>query len=237
MKAVIYKSLGLAAQVLEVVEIEKPVVNHGEVLVKIKCSAVNPSDVKKRSGAFPDLLDDGFIIPHSDASGVIEAVGHGVPASRIGERVWLYQAQYLRRFGTAAEYLSVPSNLAAHLPDAARFDEGSCIGIPAMTAHRCTFADGSVDGKKILITGGAGRVGYYAIQMAKQAGATVIATAVSLEAEEHCYTAGADIVCPHQGLEMTSTIMKQTQGIGVDRVIDGEFGANLPHLLKIVRTG
>jgi NADPH2:quinone reductase len=237
MKAAIFKSLGPAEQVLETVDIEKPVVAHGEVLVRIKCSAVNPSDVKKRSGAFPDLLDDGFIIPHSDASGVIEAVGHGVPSSRIGERVWLYNAQYLRRFGTAAEYVSVPSNFAAHLPDEAGFDEGSCVGIPAMTAHRCTFADGSVDGKTILITGGAGRVGHYAIQMAKQAGATVIATAGSLEAEEHCYTAGADIVCPHQGLEMTSTVMEQTQGQGVDRVIEGEFGANLPHILKVVRTG
>jgi NADPH2:quinone reductase len=237
MKAAIFKSLGPAVQVLEIADIEKPVVAHGEVLVRIKCSAVNPSDVKKRAGAFPDLLDDGFIIPHSDASGVIEAVGRGVPASRIGERVWVYQAQYQRRFGTAAEYVSVPSGRAAYLPNAAGFAEGSCMGIPAMTAHRCTFADGSVDGKKILITGGAGRVGHYAIQMAKLAGATVIATASSSEAEEHCYTAGADIVCPHQGLEMTSTIMKQTQGIGVDRVIDGEFGANLPHLLKIVRTG
>jgi len=237
MKAAIYKSLGQADQVLEVVEIAKPAVNHGEVLVKIKYSTVNPSDVKKRNGAFPDLLDDGFIIPHSDASGIIEAVGHGVPASRIGERVWLYQAQYLRRFGTAAEYISVPANLAVHLPDLAGFAEGSCMGIPAMTAHRCTFSDGSVDGKKVLITGGAGRVGYYAIQMAKHAGATVIATAGSLEAEEHCYTAGADIVCPHQGIEATSIIMDQTQGHGVDRVIDGEFGANLPHLLEIVRTG
>lgn len=237
MKAAIYKSLGPPDQVLEIVDIAKPAVGHGEVLVRVKCSVVNPSDVKKRRGDLPDLLDDGFIIPHSDASGVIEAVGRGVPASRIGERVWIYQAQYLRRFGTAAEYVSVPSSLAVHLPDVAGFDEGSCLGIPAMTAHRCIFADGSVDGKNILITGGAGRVGYYAIQMAKHAGAKVIATASSLESEEHCYTAGADIVCPHQGLELTSTIMKQTQGIGVDRVIDGEFGANLPYLLRIVRTG
>lgn len=237
MKAVIYKSMGQADQVLEIVDIKKPIVNHGEVLVRVMYSAINPSDVKKRGGAFLDLLDNGFIIPHSDASGVIEAVGQGVPASRIGERVWIYQAQYQRRFGTAAEYVSVPSNLAVHLPHMTGFAEGSCLGIPAMTAHRCIFSDGSVDGKKILITGGAGRVGHYAIQMAKQAGATVIATAGSLEAEEHCYTAGADIVCPHQGLEMTSIIMKYTKGIGVDRVIDGEFGANLPYLLKVVRTG
>ena len=126
MKAAIFNALGSAEDVLVISEVEEPSLAHGEVLVRIHRSAVNPSDVKKRAGAFPDLLNDGFIIPHSDGAGVIEAVGHGVPFSRIGERVWVYQAQYARRFGTAAEYVALPTNRAVVLPDSAGFDDGAC---------------------------------------------------------------------------------------------------------------
>ncbi|GJM06226.1 MAG: alcohol dehydrogenase [marine bacterium B5-7] len=237
MKAAQYNNMGLAHDVLNIVELDVPSPEHGEVLVRLNCSAVHPSDVKKRAGAFPDLLKDGFIIPHSDGAGVIEAVGHGVPHSRIGERVWVYQAQYGRRFGTAAEYVSVDSNRAVSLPDNVGFDIGACMGIPVMTAHRCVFADGPVEGQTILITGGAGRVGHYAIQLAKYAGGQVIATASNPEAEAHCYAAGADAVCPHQGEKLLSTVADITAGLGVDRIVDGEFGGNLPVLLDVVRTG
>ncbi|MBQ0713083.1 MAG: NADPH:quinone reductase [Porticoccus sp.] len=237
MKAAIFDALGAAGDVLNITDIEKPEPAHGEVLVRIRCSAVNPSDVKKRAGPSPGLLDGGFIVPHSDGAGVIEAVGRGVPASRIGERVWVYQAQYARRFGTAAEYLALPSGRAVKLPDGVGFDVGACMGIPAMTAHRCVFADGSVDGQVVLVTGGAGRVGHYAIQWAKQAGAQVIATASSPEAEEHCFAAGADAVCPHNGEDFVRVISEMTDGRGVDRVVDGEFGANLPGLLDVMNTG
>jgi NADPH2:quinone reductase len=237
MKAALFKSLGSADEVLEISEVDTPSPGHGEVLVRIHCSAVNPSDVKKRAGAFPDLLDDGYIIPHSDGAGVVEAVGRGVPASRIGERVWIYQAQYARRFGTAAEFVSVPASLAVTLPDHVSFDIGACMGIPAMTAHRCVFSDGPVAGKTILVTGGAGRVGYYATQLAKHAGAQVIATASSSEAREHCYLSGADAVCPHSGDELKQLVADLTKGQGVERVVDGEFGANLPSLLDVMATG
>jgi NADPH2:quinone reductase len=237
MKAAQYNKLGPAKEVLELVELDKPSAIHGEVLVRLNCSAVNPSDVKKRDGAFPDLLKDGFIIPHSDGAGVIEAVGHGVPHSRIGEHVWVYQAQYGRRFGTAAEYVSVGSSRAVILPDNVGFDIGACMGIPAMTAHRCVFSDGPIENQKILITGGAGRVGHYAIQWAKYAGAQVIATASNTEAEVHCYAAGADVVCPHRGDELLDIIAEMTEGQGVDRIVDSEFGANLPVLLDVARTG
>lgn len=237
MKAAIFDVLGAAGDVLNITDIEKPVPAHGEVLVRIHCSAVNPSDVKKRAGPSPGLLGGGFIIPHSDGAGVIEAVGRGVPASRIGDRVWVYQAQYARRHGTAAEYVALPSDRAVELPDTVGFDVGACMGIPAMTAHRCVFADSPVDGKTVLVTGGAGRVGHYAIQWAKQAGAQVIATASSPEAEEHCFTAGADAVCPHSGDEFVRVISEMTDGRGVDRVVDGEFGANLPGLLDVMNTG
>ena len=139
MKAITFNTLGSPSDVLVVSNIEQPSPGNGEVLVRVYSSAVNPSDVKKRAGPSPGLLDDGFIVPHSDGAGVIEAVGFGVSVSRVGERVWLYQCQYGRRFGTAAEYISIPSNRAVTLPAAASFDEGACMGIPAMTAHRCVF--------------------------------------------------------------------------------------------------
>ncbi|MDX2465196.1 MAG: NADPH:quinone reductase [Porticoccus sp.] len=237
MKAATFSVLGAAEDVLVVSSIEKPTPAHGEVLVRIYCSAVNPSDVKKRSGPSPGLLDEGFVIPHSDGSGIIESVGVGVPASRVGERVWVYQAQYARRFGTACEYVALPANRVVSLPATSSFSDGACMGIPAMTAHRCIFSDGSVEGKTVLVTGGAGRVGHYAIQWAKHAGAQVIATASNPQAEDHCVAAGADAVCPHGGDEFIQIISKMTSGRGVDRVVDGEFGANLPGLLDVVSTG
>ena len=237
MKAAIFKTLGAAKDVLEIMTLEDPSPGHGEVLVRLRSSAINPSDVKKRAGAFPDLLDDGFVIPHSDGAGVIEAVGQGIPSSRVGERVWVYQAQYERRFGTAAEFVSLPSSRAVVLPEAVPFDVGACMGIPAMTAHRCVLSDGPVEGKTLLIMGGAGRVGHYAIQLAKYAGAKVVATASNDLAREHCLEAGADAVCSHAGDELSELVAEMTQGRGVERVVDGEFGANLPVLLDVMDTG
>jgi NADPH2:quinone reductase len=154
MQAAWFDSFGEASDVLKIGEMEKPKPNAGEVLVRLVTSGVNPSDVKKRAGAFPHLLNDGLVIPHSDGAGIIDDVGDGVPTHRIGERVWLYQTQYGRRFGTAAEYVTVDSNRAAKLPDITSFEIGACLGIPVMTAHRCVFSDGSVDGKTVLVQGG-----------------------------------------------------------------------------------
>ena len=144
MKAGWFESFGAAADVLIVGEQPTPAAGAGEVLVRLHSSGVNPSDVKKRGGAFPNLLDEGLVIPNSDGAGIIEAVGDGVDPTRIGERVWIYQAQYGRRFGTTAEYVAVDENRAAILPDNTSFEVGACLGIPAMTAHRCVFADGDV---------------------------------------------------------------------------------------------
>ena len=177
MKAATYKSFGPAREVLTVAELDTPSPGPGEVLVRLAASGVNPSDVKKRMGSAPGLLDNGPVIPHSDGAGVIESVGAGVSAGRIGERVWVYQAQHARRFGTAAQYVALESRRAVPLPSNTGFEVGACIGIPIMTAHRCVFADGPVDGLDLVVTGGAGRVGHYAVQWAAQAGARVIATA------------------------------------------------------------
>jgi NADPH:quinone reductase-like Zn-dependent oxidoreductase len=178
-----------------------------------------------------------LVIPHSDGAGVIEAVGPGVDTDRIGERVFVYQAQYGRRFGTAAEFVTIDAVRAPRLPDAASFAIGACIGIPIMTAHRCVHADGPVGGQTVLVTGGAGRVGYYAIQWARMAGATVIATASKPADENDCRDAGADHVVNHRKPDWGRRVLECTGGARVDRVIDVEFGANLPEVLQCIRTG
>ena len=198
MKAAWFESFGAPSDTIIIGEQPTPTAGPGEVLINIKATGVNPSDVKKRQGAFPNLLDSGPVIPHSDGAGIIEAVGEGVDASRIGERVFVYQAQFGRRFGSAAEFVAIDSLRAPKLPDNTSFEVGACIGIPIMTAHRCVFADGDVAGQTLLITGGAGRVGYYAIQWAKQAGATVIASASNPNDVETCKAMGADYVVNHR---------------------------------------
>ncbi len=236
MQAAWFDRFGSASEVLMVGEQPLPEVEPDQVLVRLHTSGVNPSDVKKRAGSFPDLLDNGFVIPHSDGAGVIEAVGSGVAENRVGERVWVYQAQYGRRFGTAAEYVAIGSVRAVSLPDNTSFEVGACLGIPAMTAHRCVFADGPVKGQTVLVTGGAGRVGNYAIQWAKQAGANVVATSSNPEDDQTCFDAGADALVSHREPDWGAAVLDKIGGIPVDRVIDVEFGANLPEVLKLIRT-
>lgn len=237
MHAAWYEEFGTARDVLTLGKRETPRPGPGEVLVRLRASGVNPSDVKKRAGSFPDLLDDGYIIPNSDGAGVVEAVGDGVDPSRIGDRVWVYQAQYGRRFGTAAQYVAIADGLAPPLPGNAGFDVGACLGIPAMTAHRAVFADGNVDGQTIVVTGGAGRVGYYAVQWASRAGANVIATASNAVDEQACRDAGASQVVDHRSESFAADILGANNGEPVDRVIDVEFGANLPVSVDVLRVG
>ena len=237
MYAVWFEKFGSANETLTFGELPKPQVAAGEVLIRMRTTGVNPSDVKKRAGSAPNLLDDGPVIPHSDGAGVIEEVGAGVTEQRIGERVWVYQAQFGRSFGSAAEYLAIDASRAAVLPENVSFEVGACLGIPVMTAHRCVFADGSVEGKTLLVTGGAGRVGYYAIQWAKQAGARVIATASNDEDNTICEKVGADLVVNHREENWSEALLALNDSEKVDRVIDVEFGANLAEVLKIIRVG
>jgi NADPH:quinone reductase-like Zn-dependent oxidoreductase len=236
MKAGWFEKFGAAEDVIKLGEQPKPTVGVGQVLVKLATSGVNPSDVKKRAGAFPHLLDNGLVIPHSDGAGIVEAVGKGVSDSRLGQRVWVYQAQYGRLLGTAAEYISLDANRAVALPDNTDFTVGACLGIPVMTAHRCVHADGDVRGKTLLVTGGAGRVGYYAIQWARMAGATVIATASNAVDKAMCLELGASQVVNHRQANWAQQVLQATEGKKVDRVIDVEFGANLPEVLKCIAT-
>ena len=236
MKTASYKSFGPAREVLVLGELDRPSPGPGEVLVKLATSAVNPSDVKKRMGSAPDLLDNGLVIPHSDGAGVIESVGKGVDAARLGERVWVYQAQHARRFGTAAQYIALESRRAVPLPANTGFEVGACSDIPVMTAHRCVFADGPVDGRVVVVTGGAGRVGHYAVQLASQGGAKVIATASNPADSEACIEAGACGVVNHREADWAAQLIDVNGGKKVDRVIDVEFGANLSSVLDVIRT-
>ena len=233
MHAAWFEAFGPARDVLKLGELDTPEPGAGEVLVRMHTSGINPSDVKKRAGSFPNLLDDGFVIPNSDGAGVIEAIGEGVDKSRIGERVWVFQAQYGRRFGTAAEYVAISSNCAPRLPQKAGYEVGACIGIPVMTAHRAVFADGDVDGQTLLITGGAGRVGYYAVQWASRAGANVIATASNDADAETCRQAGAHQVVNHRDKKFAKAVLDANGGELVDRVFDVDFGANLPVSIEV----
>jgi len=237
MRAAWFESFGTAKDVLQVGERDTPEAGPGQVLVRVATSGINPSDVKKRAGSFPDLLDEGYVIPNSDGAGVVEAVGGGVDRGRVGERVWLYQAQYGRRFGTAAEYVAIESSRAPRLPDGAGFEVGACLGIPVMTAHRCVFADGDVGEKIVLVTGGGGRVGHYAVQWASQAGATVIATASNPADVAACERAGARHVVNHRDENLVEAIMTATGGKLVDRIVDVEFGGNLATSVEVLRIG
>jgi NADPH2:quinone reductase len=202
--------------------------------VRVHVSGVNPSDVKSRAGARGGMAFPR-IVPHSDGAGVIEAVGPGVDKARIGERVWLWNGQWRRPFGTAAERIAVPAAQAVRLPDGVDFEAGACMGIPAMTAEACLFSDGPLDGKTVLVTGGAGAVGHYAIQLAKWSGARVIATAGRAETVAACRDAGADLVIDYKRERVAERLRDATGGAGIDRVVEVEFGGNLETSLAAIK--
>jgi len=230
-----YERNGPAAQVIEVGEMPPPGVGPGEVLVRVAASGVNPSDVKRRAGARGQTIAYPRIIPHSDGAGVVEAVGAGVPPSRVGERVWLFNAQWRRPFGTAAGYVALPAAQAVRLPDHVTFAEGACLGIPAMTAHRCLFADGPVGGLVVLVTGGAGAVGHAAMQLAAWGGATVIATVSSEAKAAAARAAGTHHVVNYKTENVIERVRTLTGGRGVDRIVEVDFGANLPVSREVLK--
>jgi NADPH2:quinone reductase len=167
------------------------------------------------------------VVPHQDGAGIIDRVGPGVPQERVGQRVWLYEAQRQRPFGTAAQLATVPEQNAVPLPDAVSFEEGACLGIPGITAHACLFSDGDIAGKTVLVAGGAGAVGYYALQLARLAGARVIATVGSPEQEALVRAAGIDDVLDRRESGLNQRILRATAGRGVDRIVEVALGANL----------
>jgi NADPH2:quinone reductase len=220
MRAAVYKRTGPAAEVIEISDVETPEPGPSEVRVRIAFSGVNPTDWKSRAGG--DVED--WQIPNQDGSGVIDAVGDGVDPARTGERVWVFFAALERRWGTAAEYTVVPAERAVPLPDNASFELGASLGIPAMTAHRCLLADGPVEGKTVLVAGGAGAVGRCAIEVARWAGAArIVATVSSDEKAQIARDAGADETVDYKADDAVTRV----KDLGADRIVELSLGHNL----------
>ncbi len=233
MRAAWYERNGPARDVLVLGEMPTPSPGAGEVLVRLATSGVNPSDWKTRSGSRP--MTAPRVIPHSDGAGTIEAVGEGVDRARIGQRVWIWNGQWKRPFGTAAECIALPAAQAAPLPEGSSFEAGACLGIPALTAWRAVQTDGGVAGQTVLVAGGAGAVGHYAIQMAKLLGAArVIATVSSPEKAAHARAAGADEVIDYRMENVAEVVKNLTGGRGVDRVVEVDLAANAALLPQVV---
>lgn len=238
MRAAFYEQTGPAREVLQLGDIATPEPGLGEVRVRLSTSGVNPSDVKSRAGLRSKELPFPRIVPHSDGAGVIEAVGAGVPAARVGERVWVWNAAWKRPDGTAAQYVVLPAGQAVALPPGVPFDVGACLGIPALTALHAVLTDGGVAGKSVLVTGGAGAVGHYAVQMAKLAGARqVFATTSSDDKAMLALQAGADQVIDYRSEDVAAHVLGLTGGQGVDRVIEVDFAANVDATLAALRPG
>ncbi len=224
MRAAVYDSYGSAADVLRVAEIDRPDPGPGEVRVRVELSGVNPTDWKSRSGATARPIN-GFQVPHHDGTGVIDAVGAGVDPGRIGQRVWTWKAAAGSRWGTAAQWSVMPSGQAVPLPAAASAELGASLGVPAITAHRCLFADGPVEGKNVLVAGGAGAVGHFAIELAKYFGARVAATVSGPEKADLAARAGADLVVNYREPDAAQRL--QSFAPEMDRIVEVALGANL----------
>ena len=238
MRAAYYERTGPAEEVLQVGELPDPAPGAGEVRVRLQWSGVNPSDVKSRAGLRSAKLAFPRIVPHSDGMGVIDAVGDGVDASRIGERVWLWNAAWGRAFGTAAQYVALPAAQAVPLPEGTPDEAGACFGIPALTAMHAVLMAGGVQGKSVLVQGGAGAVGHYAVQFAKLLGAAqVIATVGSERNARLAREAGAQGVIDYKRDDVAAAVMKATGGTGVDRIVEVDVAANAAIDLACVRTG
>lgn len=232
MQAAFYERTGPAEDVLALGQMERPKPAAGEVLVRVMASGINPADVKRRAGWRGMRMEHPRVIPHTDGAGIIIDVGEGVDRNRIDERVWLWNAQggygeAGRAFGTAAQFIAIDAQQAVPLPDALGFDEGACLGVPAMTAFRALFSDGPIDGSTVFISGAAGAVGHFAVQMAVAAGATVLGSVGSDASANHAKSAGAHHLINRKRDDVVAWVMDLTGGQGVDRVIEVDFGDNL----------
>ncbi len=233
MKAVWYARQGAAREVLQFGDQPMPEPGPGELRVRLAASGVNPSDCNRRAGK-DYAMESALIIPNSDGAGTVDAAGSGVDPAWVGRRVWIYNGQRGRALGTAAECIALDASLVAPLPEAVSFEAGACLGIPCMTAYRCVFLDGEVGGRWILVTGGAGAVGHYAIQLAKWRGAQVIATVSSPAKAAHASEGGADHVIDYRSEDVGARVLEITGGAGVDRIVEVDFGGNLEASLACI---
>ena len=234
MKAVWYERTGAAPDVLSFGDMPTPTAGPGEVRVRLEASGVNPADVGRRAGSYR-AMEFSRVIPNSDGAGIVDQLGDGVTRLSIGQRVWLFNGQRNgRAFGTAAEYITLAEQLVTPLPDNLSFAAGATLGIPGMTAWCCLYGDGAVAGQTVLVTGGAGAVGHYAVQLAKWGGARVIATVSSAFKAEQARLAGADLVVNYKTEDVVAKAMAFTDGLGVNRVVDVDFGGNIETTEKVL---
>lgn len=226
MQAAWYEQNGAATDVLKVGEWPTPTPGPDEVLVRVHSSGVNPSDVKSRAGRPPIAPK---IIPHSDGAGIIEAVGSGVASTRVGQRVWLWNGQWQRAMGTCATHIALPSEQAVPMPETMTFDQGACLGIPALTAYEAIRwaqqMGGDLTGQTLLVIGAANNVGAYVVQMAKRAGAQVIGTVGSQTKAEFAKSLGVDHVIDYKQVDAAHAVKDLTNGRGVDVIIDMDLSA------------
>ncbi|TXH47556.1 NADPH:quinone reductase [Piscinibacter sp.] len=238
MKAAFYERTGAAAEVLQLGELPDPQPGPGELRVRLRWSGVNPSDVKSRAGLRSKVPAFPRIVPHSDGMGSVDAVGAGVDAKRIGERVWVWNAAWGRAHGTAAQYVVLPERQAVALPEGTPDEAGACLGIPALTALHAVLTAGGVAGQSVLVAGGAGAVGHYALQFARQLGArTLIATVSSEEKAQIARAAGADLTIDYRRENLAERVREATGGRGVDRIIELDIAANGAADLEALRPG
>jgi NADPH:quinone reductase len=235
MKAAWYEKQGAARDVLRVGVMDDPQPAEGEVRIRVAVSGVNPGDVKKREDAFGVGMPYPRIIPHSDGAGTVDRVGPGVSQEWVGRRVWCYGAQSYRPFGTAAEYVVVPSRQAVALPDRVPFEQGACLGIPGITAHRAVHVGGPVEGRTVLVQGGAGAVGACAVQLAHRAGARVIATCRSEDDRQIASRAGANEVIV-TGDDLTSQVLKLAPN-GINHIVEVAFAADINADIEMLAQG
>ena len=229
MRAAWYETQSEARDVLVVGEMPAPEPGPSEVRIRVNASGINPGDVKKRQNTFGSGMSYPRVVPHSDGAGTIDRVGAGVPSSRVGESVWCFGAQSYRPFGTAAEYVVVPAEQAIALPAMVAPEQGACLGIPGITAHRCVHIGGPVAGRVVLVQGGAGAVGLCAVRLASHAGARVIATVRSDQDEAIAARAGASEVVRTDGVTAEEVIdrIRQIAPAGVNHIVEVAFDANI----------
>jgi len=238
MQAAFYERTGPAQEVLQLSAVADPWPGPGELRVRLHWSGVNPSDVKSRSGLRSSVLPFPRIVPHSDGMGVVDSVGPGVDPARIGQRVWVWNAAWGRANGTAAQYVVLPQRQAVVLPAGVDDAAGACLGIPAMTALHALLCRGGVAGRRVLVAGGAGAVGHYAVQFARLLGARqVIATVSNVQKAALAHAAGADVVIDYRRQPVADSIRQATQGHGIDRIVEVDIAANAGLDLEIIRPG
>lgn len=239
MKAAWYERQGPAEEVLVVGTMPDPEPGPGEVRIALRVSGINPGDVKKRSDAFGSGMRFSRVIPHSDGSGIVDAVGQGVSPGRIGQRVWCFGAQSFRPFGTAAEFTVVPEDRVILLPPRVGYDQGACLGIPGITGHRAVHAAGPVEGRTVLVQGGAGAVGVAAVGVAADSGAHVLATVRNPADEQIARAAGAHVVIRTDGVSEDQVVQRIREAVPerVHHIVEVAFHANIRIDQRVLRDG